>query len=287
MHADRSYASPAVRAILAALGLALVLAAGASAAGSGKRVLAIRFGPDLEVNPVTQDYLTNKLSKAAHDHYDAAVILLDPPVQIRAAAMAHLRTEHLPDGTGIGMVAVCRDLFRRLVDNGESAAEEPLGCGHIPRGTQHRVHQIALAINGAIQITPFAFDLEVRFVDIPAPTRFPLAFATDVPGQQRSKTFLPLPYGFMGELEPAQQKHFRQIPQAELVAQPAQHDLEHDVGRKLEVVERGARSLIRFAPTVPAAEDRVPEIRGPVQVPDPGKLAMRAKHERGSGNSGL
>jgi membrane-bound serine protease (ClpP class) len=72
-----------VRAILAALGLLLVLATGASAAGSaaggGKRVLAIRFGPDLEVNPVTQDYLTNKLSQAAHNHYDAAVILLDTP----------------------------------------------------------------------------------------------------------------------------------------------------------------------------------------------------------------
>ena len=68
-----------MRALLAALGLALVLAAGASAAESGKRVLAIRFGPDLEVNPVTQDYLTNKLSKAAKDGYDAAVILLDTP----------------------------------------------------------------------------------------------------------------------------------------------------------------------------------------------------------------
>jgi membrane-bound serine protease (ClpP class) len=69
-----------VRAFLAALGLTLVLAAGASAAGgSGKRVLAIRFGPDLEVNPVTQDYLTSQLSRAARDHYDAAVILLDTP----------------------------------------------------------------------------------------------------------------------------------------------------------------------------------------------------------------
>ncbi|HEY8317068.1 MAG TPA: nodulation protein NfeD [Gaiellaceae bacterium] len=68
-----------MRAILAALGLALVLAAGASAAGSGKRVLAIRFGPDLEVNPVTQDYLTSQLARAANDHYDAAVIVLDTP----------------------------------------------------------------------------------------------------------------------------------------------------------------------------------------------------------------
>ena len=43
------------------------------------RVLAIRFGPDLEVNPVTQDYLTDQLSRAARDGYDAAVILLDTP----------------------------------------------------------------------------------------------------------------------------------------------------------------------------------------------------------------
>jgi len=68
-----------VRAVLVALGLTLVLAAGASAAQSGKRVLAIRFGPDLEVNPVTQDYVTHQLSQAAKNHYDAAVIELDTP----------------------------------------------------------------------------------------------------------------------------------------------------------------------------------------------------------------
>jgi membrane-bound serine protease (ClpP class) len=42
-------------------------------------VLAITFGPDLEINPVTQGYLTSELSRAADDHYDAAVILLDTP----------------------------------------------------------------------------------------------------------------------------------------------------------------------------------------------------------------
>jgi hypothetical protein len=33
----------------------LVLASGAAAGTAKPRVLAIRFGPDLEVNPVTQD----------------------------------------------------------------------------------------------------------------------------------------------------------------------------------------------------------------------------------------
>ena len=54
-----------MRAFVAAAALVLTLA-GSAAAGTAKpRVLAIRFGPDLEVNPVTQDYLTSKLSHAA------------------------------------------------------------------------------------------------------------------------------------------------------------------------------------------------------------------------------
>ena len=68
----------ALLVVLAAL-VVLVLVGGASGASSRPRVLAITFGPDLEINPVTQDYLTSELSRAADDHYDAAVILLDTP----------------------------------------------------------------------------------------------------------------------------------------------------------------------------------------------------------------
>jgi membrane-bound serine protease (ClpP class) len=67
-----------VKLALVAVAAALLLAGGAGAA-DGKRVLAIRFGPDLEVNPVTQDFLTGRLDRAARDGYDAAVILLDTP----------------------------------------------------------------------------------------------------------------------------------------------------------------------------------------------------------------
>lgn len=63
--------------ILAFASIAFV--GGAAASNSRPRVLAITFGPDLEINPVTQDYLTSQLSNAANDGYDAAVILLDTP----------------------------------------------------------------------------------------------------------------------------------------------------------------------------------------------------------------
>jgi membrane-bound serine protease (ClpP class) len=68
-----------MRGSILALLLLFVLAGSAAAANAQPRVLAIRFGPDLEVNPVTQDYLTSKLSHAEKSGYDAAVILLDTP----------------------------------------------------------------------------------------------------------------------------------------------------------------------------------------------------------------
>jgi membrane-bound serine protease (ClpP class) len=66
-----------MRALLVVL--AALILTGAAGAATQPRVLAIQFGPDLEINPVTQDYLTHELSRAASDHYDAAVILLDTP----------------------------------------------------------------------------------------------------------------------------------------------------------------------------------------------------------------
>jgi membrane-bound serine protease (ClpP class) len=50
-----------------------------TAAAATPRVLAIHFGSDLEVNPVTQDWVNHQLNRAKDDGYDAAVILLDTP----------------------------------------------------------------------------------------------------------------------------------------------------------------------------------------------------------------
>jgi len=63
------------------IGAALVAAAvvAPAAASATPRVLAIRYGPDLEVNPVTKDWLNHQLSQAVKNGYSAAVILLDTP----------------------------------------------------------------------------------------------------------------------------------------------------------------------------------------------------------------
>jgi len=50
------------RALLVVLA-SLVFVGGAAGATSPPRVLAITFGPDLEINPVTQDYVTSQLTR--------------------------------------------------------------------------------------------------------------------------------------------------------------------------------------------------------------------------------
>jgi membrane-bound serine protease (ClpP class) len=59
------------------LGAIAALASPATAATP--RVLAIHFGPDLPVNPVTEGWVNHQLERAKDDGFAAAVILLDTP----------------------------------------------------------------------------------------------------------------------------------------------------------------------------------------------------------------
>ncbi len=59
--------------------LGALLALASPAAAATPRVLAIHFGGDLEVNPVTQGWVNHQLERAKDDGYSAAVILLDTP----------------------------------------------------------------------------------------------------------------------------------------------------------------------------------------------------------------
>jgi membrane-bound serine protease (ClpP class) len=60
------------------LGFCLAAIVVAPATASAPRVLVIRFGPDLEINPVTKDWINHQLGVAEHG-YAAVVIELDTP----------------------------------------------------------------------------------------------------------------------------------------------------------------------------------------------------------------
>jgi membrane-bound serine protease (ClpP class) len=70
------------KALLLVFSVVAVLAGPAVAAapaGAPPRVLVVRFGPDLEINPVTKDWVNHQLGVAEHDGYAAVVIELDTP----------------------------------------------------------------------------------------------------------------------------------------------------------------------------------------------------------------
>jgi membrane-bound serine protease (ClpP class) len=67
------------KAVLLAFCFVAALAAPAAAADPAPRVLVIRFGPDLEINPVTKDWVNHQLGVAEDDGYAAVVIQLDTP----------------------------------------------------------------------------------------------------------------------------------------------------------------------------------------------------------------
>jgi membrane-bound serine protease (ClpP class) len=59
--------------------LGALAALASPAVAASPRVLAIHFAPDLEVNPVTQEWVDHQLARAKDDGYAAAVIVLDTP----------------------------------------------------------------------------------------------------------------------------------------------------------------------------------------------------------------
>src|SRR5439155_5281569 len=67
-----------LRAVLAATGLvAAFLLAGGAAQAAAPRVLAVHFESD--VNPVTQDYLTDEIKRGNTGRYNAIAIVMDTP----------------------------------------------------------------------------------------------------------------------------------------------------------------------------------------------------------------
>ena len=81
-----------------------------------------------------------KSTKAQHrivPLFHSTMILLDAPVQVRAAAMLDVVAEHFLNRTRIRLVPITGYLSRNSISNGESAAKEALRCRHIPRRAEH------------------------------------------------------------------------------------------------------------------------------------------------------
>src|SRR5262245_46580787 len=138
-----------------------------------------------------------KLAKAQHrvvSLFDAPVVPFNTTIQICIAAMLHLRAECFPDRPRVGIVAVGGELSQRCARDGLAAAKEARGGIHVPRVAERGVDQLALPVNGPVQIAPLSLNPYIGLVRVPPPADFSLPFAADLLGQQRREAFLPVAY---------------------------------------------------------------------------------------------
>jgi membrane-bound serine protease (ClpP class) len=80
-----------LRGFFLAFAAALLLCATASAATSRPRVLAVKFEND--VNPVTQEYVTDAIDRAEEEGYAAVILLLDTPGGLDSSMRAIIKRE--------------------------------------------------------------------------------------------------------------------------------------------------------------------------------------------------
>jgi hypothetical protein len=138
--------------------------------------------------------------------FDTTMVLLDAAVEVSIVAMFDLCPQHFLDRTGIRIVPIGGHWRRCLSRDGQSTLKEAL-CGlPITGGTQQRVHQIPLAVDRAVQVTPLAFYLSIGFIDIPMTADLFLPAMPQWFCEQPCKTSFPFPNGLRSKLETTEQK---------------------------------------------------------------------------------
>jgi hypothetical protein len=154
-------------------------------------------------------------------------------------------------------VSIGSHLLRRSSRNRRSTLKELLRRCHISCGTQHRVRQITVLIDGVVQITPLALHFQIGLIHVSAWADFAVASTTELLCEQLGKTAFPFPDRFLREDKTTQQKPLGPVPQAQLIAEAAEQDWKDDVGGKLERVKGSAGSLLELAPAPATAKSVV------------------------------
>jgi hypothetical protein len=88
--------------------------------------------------------------------FDATMVLLQPIVEIRVATVHDLLAKSITDRTRVGVMSIRRHPLWCVTNDSNGLREKAPGGIHIPLLAQHRVNQVAIAINGTVKIAPFS-----------------------------------------------------------------------------------------------------------------------------------
>src|SRR5512132_2449546 len=195
--------------------------------------------------------------EAAHrsvSAFEAPVILLQPVIEVAAGPVPHPFAELGLDRAWVAVVAVRRDPVRCDPGDRLGGPEERLRRRHVAVLAEHHIHQRAGAVDGSIEIAPATLDLEVGLIHVPAPARLAAPALPQVLGQGGGELRFPLTHRLVAEHDAADEEHFGQVAQGELVAQAPKHHERDDIAGILGPVQQAAGALVELLAARAAAE---------------------------------
>src|SRR4030095_892630 len=107
-------------------------------------------------------------------------------------AMVHVLSQHAFDRAGISPVSISRDPVRHTIGDSPCGTKERLsGCLILALAQQH-IHQVAIPINGPIEVDSPTLDLQIGLVTVPASPYLPTSVFAECLAQHRSQFAFPL-----------------------------------------------------------------------------------------------
>src|SRR5258708_9076540 len=115
--------------------------------------------------------------------------------------MLDIAAHRLADGSWIRTMPIGDNLIGSMPNHSNSLLEKPLGGFHISLLAQHGINQIAIRVNGPIQITPLPMHFQVGFIHMPGFPALPMSLVSYMLYYERGKPCLPVSDRFIGECE--------------------------------------------------------------------------------------
>src|SRR4051812_8095565 len=178
--------------------------------------------------------------------FDAAVILLQPVIQVGAGPVPHALAQLGADRPGVAVVAIGRDPVRCHPSHRFGRPKERLRGFHVAVLAEQHVDQVPVPVDGAIEIAPPPLHFQVCLIHIPAAAHRAAPAPPQLLGQGRRELGFPLPDRFIAEHDAAHGEHLGQVAQAQLIAQASEHHESDDIGGILGSVQHAAAALVEL-----------------------------------------
>ena len=133
---------------------------------------------------------------------DGPMALLGQVVQVSIASVQYRSPQDPADGSAVGRMGIGRDPQRLGACHLHQPSQKAPGGVLVAVLAEHGVEEVAIAVDGAVEIAPAARDLHVGLIDVPGDPGAAAPLGPEPLRQQRRETELPVADGLVRDRVP-------------------------------------------------------------------------------------